>query len=84
MDILVTTGSRSFENKEPVEPELQQMKGNDCQSESQQLVKIEAEGISPDDNQDVLKQETDIIMVTVSGSLEIKEESLELELEQGR
>lgn len=45
-----------------------------CQSESQQMVKIEVEDISQDENQEVLKQETDTLTVTDSGSVELKEE----------
>ncbi|XP_032428015.1 zinc finger protein 37-like isoform X2 [Xiphophorus hellerii] len=81
-DDLTETDSASVEIKEePKEVELQQMKEEDCQSGSQQMVKTD-EGISQDENQDVPKQETDTFMVTGSGSLEIKVEPEELELQQ--
>ncbi|KAK5612789.1 hypothetical protein CRENBAI_007159 [Crenichthys baileyi] len=65
--------------EEPEELELNQLKEDDHQSESQQVVKIQVEDISQDENQDAMKQETDTLMGTDSGSLEIKEEPVELE-----
>ncbi|MED6256029.1 hypothetical protein ATANTOWER_018590 [Ataeniobius toweri] len=50
------------------------MKKDDRQSESQQVVKIEVEDISLDENQDAMKQETDTLMGKYSGFPEIKEE----------
>ncbi|KAK5618527.1 hypothetical protein CRENBAI_016847 [Crenichthys baileyi] len=64
---------------EPEEHELKQMKEDDRQSESQQVVKIEVEDISLDENQDAMKQETDTLMGKYSGFPEIKEEPVELE-----
>ncbi|XP_035987730.1 zinc finger protein 540-like isoform X3 [Fundulus heteroclitus] len=71
--------SGSLEIKEePEELELNQIRKDDCESESQIMVKIEVEGTSEDENQDVLKQETDTLLGTDSGSLEIKEDPEEL------
>uniref|UniRef100_A0A3B3WX17 C2H2-type domain-containing protein n=1 Tax=Poecilia mexicana TaxID=48701 RepID=A0A3B3WX17_9TELE len=76
-DDLTETDSGSLEIKEePKEVELQQMKEDDCQSSCQQMVKTDDEGFSQDENQAVPKQETVSFMVTGSGSLEIKQETL--------
>ncbi|XP_014834715.1 PREDICTED: zinc finger protein 33B-like, partial [Poecilia mexicana] len=82
-DTLMGTHSGSLEIKEePEEIELQQLKDDYCQSESQQMVKIEVDNISQDENQEVLKQETDTLTITDSGSLELKEEPEELETKE--
>ncbi|KAM4739835.1 uncharacterized protein FYW61_004141 isoform 1-T1 [Anableps anableps] len=82
-DAFIGTDSGSLKNKEqPEELELKQMKEDDGQSDSQQTVKIKVEDISQDETQDVLKQETDALMGTVSGSLGIKEEPVEQECKQ--
>ncbi|KAM4738920.1 uncharacterized protein FYW61_003572 [Anableps anableps] len=81
MDTLIGTVSGSLEMKEePEELELQQMK-DDCQSGFTQMIKIKIEGIGEDENQDVPKQEIDFLMITDSGSFEIKEEPVELKPE---
>ncbi|XP_012728290.2 zinc finger protein 391-like [Fundulus heteroclitus] len=82
-DTLTGTVSASLEIKEePEELELNHMKEDYCDLEPKWMVKIEVEGISQDENQDVLKQETDTTIETDSGSLGIKEEPEELELKQ--
>ncbi|MED6239847.1 hypothetical protein ATANTOWER_012008 [Ataeniobius toweri] len=77
---VMETDSGSLDiKKEPEELELNPMKEDDCESESQQMVKIEVEDISQDENHDALKQETDTLMGKYSGFPEIKEEPVELE-----
>ncbi|XP_047230614.1 uncharacterized protein LOC124873741 isoform X5 [Girardinichthys multiradiatus] len=82
-DTLIGTVSGFLHIKEePEELELKQMKEEDRQSESQQMVKIEVEDISQDENHDALKQETDTLIETDLGYLEFKEEPVELEPKQ--
>ncbi|XP_054915791.1 zinc finger protein 37 homolog [Poeciliopsis prolifica] len=68
--------------EEPEELELQQMKEDDYQLGSLQIVKIEVEDISQDENQDVLDQEKNTLMGTNSVSHQMKEEPVELEVKQ--
>ncbi|XP_047230601.1 uncharacterized protein LOC124873738 isoform X2 [Girardinichthys multiradiatus] len=76
---VMETDSGSLDiKKEPEELELNPVKEEDCESESQQMVKIEVEDISQDENHDALKQETDTLMGKYSGFPEIKEEPVEL------
>uniref|UniRef100_A0A3B3U484 C2H2-type domain-containing protein n=1 Tax=Poecilia latipinna TaxID=48699 RepID=A0A3B3U484_9TELE len=78
----MVTVSGSLEIKgEQLELKLEQRNEDDCLPESQRLVKIEAERISQDTKQNLPKHELDSIILNVSGSLEIKEEPVELELD---
>ncbi|XP_014879948.1 zinc finger protein OZF-like isoform X1 [Poecilia latipinna] len=83
MDNTIGKDSASLEIKEePEELELQQMKKDDYQLGSLQIVKIEVEDISQDENQDVLDHEIDTLIGTNSVSHQIKEEPVELELKE--
>ncbi|KAM4738918.1 uncharacterized protein FYW61_003570 [Anableps anableps] len=78
-DTLMGTDPGSLEIKEePEELELQQIRVVGIESESQQTVKIEVEVIRQDENQDLPKHVTDALMGTNCGSLEIKEEPVEI------
>ncbi|XP_007569459.1 zinc finger protein OZF-like isoform X1 [Poecilia formosa] len=83
IETLVEIDSGSLEVKEePVELQLQQIKKEDHQSASEQMVKIETESIIQVENQNELKQESDTLMGTECGSVRIKEEAALLELKQ--